>query len=67
MSGSKRDAAVFPPAPDTTETLRLECLRLAVAPGRLPSEVLDAAAAYFAFLRPRAAERMAAEVPTVSP
>lgn len=66
MSGSKRGEAVFPPAPDTAEALRLECLRLAVAPGRMPSEVLDAATAYFAFLRPRAAERFEL-VPTISP
>lgn len=69
MSGARRDIAVFPPAPDTAETLRLECLRLAVATLPAPAEparVVETAAAFFAFLRPRAAERLDL-VPTVSP
>lgn len=69
MSGSRRDIAVFPPTPDTAETMRLECLRLAVqADSDLSADqIVQTAATFFAFVRPRAAERMADLVPTVSP
>lgn len=57
--------------PDEADNVRLECLRLAAQRGGTLAEIVDAAEAFLAFMRPRKAEPkpvdLFPEVPTVSP